>query len=202
MKLSELFLSKAELEKRKRLDAEAGAGGGGAAGGTGGASGGASGGATGGTSSGGDGGSADSGGTGDSGTTSSDSTPSSDAPVSRGFAFLGSMVPGKKKKKKKKKTFKYGKGIYENLNDYVMDLEFAVKEARNITKQIKYADMHMDIISKLSLLAEKYDVEIDEYDIRQVYKAKNNLESAIFELDQAFEQKLREVKNKIDDENI
>lgn len=200
MKLSELFLSKAELEKRKRLDAEAGAGGGGAAGGTGGASGGASGGATGGTSSGGDGGSADSGGTGDSGTTSSDSTPSSDAPVSRGFAFLGSMVPGKKKKKKK--TFKYGKGIYENLNDYVMDLEFAVKEARNITKQIKYADMHMDIISKLSLLAEKYDVEIDEYDIRQVYKAKNNLESAIFELDQTFEQKLREVKNKINDENI
>ena len=211
MKLSELFFTKEELEKRKRLDAEAGAGGGGAgggsaggggaAGGTGGATGGTSGGDGGGTSSGGDGGSADSGSTGDSGTTSSDST-SSDAPVSRGFAFLGSMVPGKKKKKKKKKTFKYGKGIYENLNDYVMDLEFAVGEARNITKQIKYADMHMDIISKLSLLAEKYGVEIDEYDIRQVYKAKNNLESAIFELDQAFEEKLREIKNKIDDEDL
>jgi len=206
MKISELFLSKEELEKRKRsrLDAEAGgggagggAGGGGATGGTGG-----TGGATGGTSSGGDGGSADSGSTGDSGTTSSDSTPSSDAPVSRGYAFLGSMVPGKKKKKKKKKTFKYGKGIYENLNDYAMDLEFAVKEARDITKQIKYADMHMDIISKLSLLAEKYGVEIDDDDINQVYKAKNNLESAIFELDQVFEERLREIKNKIDDENI
>jgi len=111
------------LNRKQHLNAEAGGGGGGAGGGGaggggaggGGAAGGTggTGGATGGTSSGGDGGSADSGGTSDSGTTSSDST-SSDAPVSRGYAFLGSMVPGKKykKKKKKKKGYDFGKGVY------------------------------------------------------------------------------------------
>jgi hypothetical protein len=47
-------------------------------------------------------------GSGDTG--SADSTPS----PARGYAFLGSMVPGKKKKKKKKKTkgFDFGKGDY------------------------------------------------------------------------------------------
>jgi hypothetical protein len=101
------------------LNAEAGGGGGGGAGGGAGAgagggasagTGASSGGDGGGTSSSGDGGSADSGDTG-----SSDSAPTSDAPVSRGYAFLGSMVPGKKKKKKKKKKtkdFDFGKGVY------------------------------------------------------------------------------------------
>lgn len=103
------------LNDRQRLNAEAG--GGGAGGGGGGAGGGAgaggsgagAGGDGGSTSSGGDGGSAVSGDTG-----SSDSAPTSDAPVSRGYAFLGSMMPGKKKKKKKKKTkgFDFGKGVY------------------------------------------------------------------------------------------
>ena len=100
-----------DIMDRIPLNAEAGgggagAGGGAAAGGTGGATAGGDGGST---SSSGDGGSAVSGDTG-----SSDSAPTSDAPVSRGYAFLGSMVPGKKKKKKKKKSkgFDFGKGVY------------------------------------------------------------------------------------------
>jgi len=213
MKLSELFLSIKELEKKKKdLMADTGGGGGGAGAGAGASAGGgssagtgtgaSSGTASGSTSSSGDSGSAGSGDTGSADSTPSDA-PSMDAPVSRGYAFLGSMVPGKKKKKKKKnKSFKYGKGVYENLNDYVMDLEFALKEVVNITKTIKYADMHMQIISEVEALAEKYGVVINEYDINQVYKAKNNLESKIFELEQAFKDKYREVKSKRDDENI
>ena len=117
--------NKDDIKKRLTASVGGGAGGGGAGGGAGGAggagaggSGGASAGGNGGaTSSGGDGGSADGGSSGDSSAPSSDSTPSSDAPVSRGFAFLGSMVPGKKKKKKKKKSnVKFGKGIYDSLN--------------------------------------------------------------------------------------
>ena len=50
--------------------------------------------------------------------------------------------------------------------------------------------------------AEKYNVQIDEYDINQIYKAKNNLESKIFELEQAFKDKIRSVQNKLDDEYI
>lgn len=194
-----------------KLNAEAGGGGGAGGGAGGGGAAGGTGGATGGASSGGDGGSASS--SGDSGsavsgdTGSADSTPS-DAPsmdAPRGYAFLGSMAPTKNKKKKKKKKkskIKVGDGIYESLDDYLMDLKFALEEVVSITKNIKYADMHMTIISDVEALAEKHGVEIDEYDINQIYKAKNNLESKIFELEQAFKDKYREVQNKIDDENI
>jgi len=105
---------------RSRLDAEAGGGGGGGAGGGAGSGAGAGtgGGAGPGNSSGGGahgsssgmGGSAGSGDTG-----SSDSTPSAPA----GFYGLGTMPSGKRKKKKKKKKshFKFGGGIYKELND-------------------------------------------------------------------------------------
>jgi len=108
------------LNPKKRIDAEAGGGGGGggAGGGAGAGAGGSGAGSGAGAGAGGDGGSTSSGGDGGSAvsgdTGSSDSAPTSDAPVSRGYAFLGSMVPGKKKKKKKKKTkgFDFGKGVY------------------------------------------------------------------------------------------
>ncbi len=122
-KLKELFLSKKELEKKKKdLMADAG-GGGGAGGGGAGAGGGAgsgagagsgggagpgngSGGGAHGNSSGG-GGSAGSGDTG-----SADSTPSAPS----GFHGIGTYMPGAKpKKKKKKKKFKFGDGIYEAI---------------------------------------------------------------------------------------
>ena len=96
-----------DIMYRIPLNAEAGGGGGSGAGagvGGGAGPGNSSGGGAHGNSSGG-GGSAGSGDTG-----SADSTPS----PARGYAFLGSMVPGKKKKKKKKKTkgFDFGKGVY------------------------------------------------------------------------------------------
>ena len=115
-----------DIMYRIPLNAEAGGGGGGGAGGGGGGAGGggtgagagagagaSSGSAGGSTSSSGDSGSAGSGDTGSADSTPSDA-PSMDAPVSRGYAFLGSMVPGKKKKKKKKKSkgFDFGKGVY------------------------------------------------------------------------------------------
>lgn len=190
-----------------KLNAEAGGGGGGAGGGAGGGgAAGGTGGATGGASAGGDGGSTSS--SGDSGSAVSGDTDSADSTPSpaRGYAFLGSMpsYSKSKKKKKKKKTskIKFGDGIYESLDDYLMDLQFALKEVVSITKNIKYADMHMTIISDVEALAEKHGVVIEEYDIKQIYKAKSNLESKIFELEQAFKDKYREVQNKIDDENI
>ena len=109
------------INPKRRLDAEAGggggAGGGGAGGGAGAGGSGAGSGAGAGAGAGGDGGSTSSGGDGGSAvsgdTGSSDSAPTSDAPVSRGYAVLGSMLPGKrKKKKKKKKSFDFGKGVY------------------------------------------------------------------------------------------
>jgi hypothetical protein len=207
---------------RKELLATAGGGGGGGGAGGGGAGGGAgsgagagsgggagpgnsSGGGAHGNSSGG-GGSAGSGDTG-----SADSTPSSDAPVSRGYAFLGSMPAysksKKKKKKKKKSKIQVGKGIYENveqMEDKLWDLKSALESARAETKNIKYADMHMDIINKVSNIAEENGIKIEEYNINQVYKAKNKLESAIYQLEEDFEDAIRDMQNAIDmyDENL
>jgi len=177
-----------------------GAGGGGAAGGTGG-----TGGATGGTSSGGDGGSADSGSTGDSGTTSSDSTPSSDAPVSRGYIGLGSMAPYKsknKKKKKKKASFKFGQGIYENIQQMenrLSQLEVALGQAREITRDIKRDDTHINILSKLGVLAEEVGLELDNYQESRVLQVHNQLESEIYELEEVFLDAIRNIKNQIDE---
>ena len=207
MKLSELFVSKEELEKRKRLDAEAGAGGGGAAGGTGGASAGGTGGANAGGDGGsagssGDSGSADGGSSGDSSTPYADSTPS-DAPVSRGFLGFGSIAPYKKSKKKKKK-FKYGDGIYEGAEDQLQKLEIGLSQARDITKQIKYNDVANQIVVKIMGLAEELGIPEQEVDMytNDIYRAKRDLESAVYELETIFADRVRELKNKIDDENI
>ena len=219
----ELISKWEKVNKQKipmKLNAEAGGGGGGAGGGGGGAGGGAGAGAGGGASagagasSGGDGGSAsssgDSGSAGSGDTGSADSTPS-DAPTMsapRGYAFLGSMMPSKKKKKKKKKKkLKYGDGIYENveqMEDRLWDLKSALESARAETKNIKYADMHMDIINKVSNIAEENGIELNEYNVNQVYRAKNKLESAIYQLEEDFEEAIRDMQNEIDmyDENI
>ena len=69
----------------------------------------------------------------------------------------------------------------------------------SITKNIKYADMHVEIVSKLSGLAEEHGLELDEYQERQVYQAKLKLESEIFELEEVFKDAIRNIKNKIDE---
>jgi hypothetical protein len=210
MRISELFLSKKELEKKKKdLMADAGgAGGGGGAGAGGGAGSGAGAGTGGGAGPGngsgagsfgdssGGGGSAGSGDTG-----SSDSTPT----PARGYAFLGSMPSSTKKKKKKKKAFKVGQGIYEateeNLEAMETNLSVALGMARDATKLIKYDDTVNQILVKISGIAEDVGIaesELDYYE-RQIFSASNNLESAIYEIEEVFEDKLRNVRNALDE---
>ena len=85
------------------------------------------------------------------------------------------------------------------LQSRLYDLEAAQKRAREITKNIKYAEMHMDIIRELENLAEEVGLTLDEYNVNQVYQAKNNLESAIYELEEAFEDAIRDAQNAVDD---
>ena len=84
------------------------------------------------------------------------------------------------------------------LEDKLYDLQSALESARKETKNSKYADMHMEIISSLSNIAEQHGLELDEYNVNQVYRAKNNLESAIYELEEVFEDAIRNIQNKID----
>ena len=89
--------------------------------------------------------------------------------------------------------------VIDKLEDKKTDLEFALSSARDITKTIKYADMHVEIVSKLGTLAEEHGLELDEYQERQVYEAKNKLESVIYELEEVFKEAIRVISNKIDE---
>jgi len=85
------------------------------------------------------------------------------------------------------------------LEDKKSDLESALGSAREITKTIKYVDTHVEIVSKLGGIAEEVGLELDEYQERQVFDAKNKLESAIYQLEEVFEDAIRGLSNKIDD---
>ena len=87
----------------------------------------------------------------------------------------------------------------EQLEDKKYELEGALSRAREITRDIKYVDTHVEIVSKLGTLAEDVGLELDDYNERQVYAAKNKLESAIYELEEVFEDAIRDISNKIDE---
>ncbi len=81
------------------------------------------------------------------------------------------------------------------------EMESALGKAREITRQIKYADTHMQIVTAIGSLADDLGIpesELDYYD-RQVFDAKNRLESAIYEMEEVFEDRLRDLNNKVDD---
>tara|TARA_B100002019_G_scaffold39865_1_gene33406 strand:+ start:10788 stop:11159 length:372 start_codon:yes stop_codon:yes gene_type:complete len=80
-------------------------------------------------------------------------------------------------------------------------LEFAQQEARDITKAIKYENTTSEIMIGLGGLADKLGIderELDYYESR-VRDAKMQLESAIYEMEELFEDKYRDVANKIEE---
>ena len=94
------------------------------------------------------------------------------------------------------------KAELKRLQPIADKLEFAKEEARDITKAIKYENTTSEIMIGLSGLAEKLGIdekELDYYENR-VREARNQLESAVYEMEEVFEDKYRDVANKI--ENI
>ncbi|MDC1040459.1 hypothetical protein OAQ62_01540 [bacterium] len=89
----------------------------------------------------------------------------------------------------------------QRLQPIADKLEYAKSEARDITKQIKYADTHMTVIRELNSLADKLGIEEKELDYyeRQVFDANSKLESAIYEMEEVFEEKYKEVAYKIEE---
>jgi len=80
-------------------------------------------------------------------------------------------------------------------------LEFAQEEARDITKAIKYENTTSEIMIGLNGLAEKLGIderELDYYESK-VRDARNQLESAVYEMEEVFADKYRDVRNKIDE---
>ena len=93
------------------------------------------------------------------------------------------------------------KAEIERLEPIADKLEFAQSEARDITKAIKYENTTSEIMIGLSGLADKLGIdekELDYYE-RRVREAKMQLESAIYEMEELFEDKYRDVANKIEE---
>lgn len=104
---------------------------------------------------------------------------------------------------------KAGKPVYSGglEEDRQGDLEVALSQARKITKGIKYDDTAIDIIVQIQMLAEKYNIDKDalETAIDEVYTARSQLESAIYKLDDVFEDALQQSRRDDDevlDENL
>ena len=87
----------------------------------------------------------------------------------------------------------------EQAEKLVDKYKYALSSARDVTKAIKYENGHMDIIGQLSSLAEENGLELDDYQQRAVYQAHSQLESAVYELEEVFEDALRDAQNKLDD---
>lgn len=82
--------------------------------------------------------------------------------------------------------------------DKLIDLQSALTQARSITKNIKYVDTHIEILAGLGTLADQHGIELDKYDSDAVLSAKNNLESACYQLEEVFEDAVRDAQNQID----
>ena len=85
-------------------------------------------------------------------------------------------------------------------------VELAFDQVRATTKNIKYDDTAIDIITAVGsivddLNSEELKAEV-EYLENAVFQAKNNLESAVYGLEEPFEDLIRTLKNKIDDEEL
>lgn len=87
----------------------------------------------------------------------------------------------------------------EQLEDKLYKLEGALGMARRTTKDIKYVDTHIEIMSKLAGIAEDVGLELDKYDESKVLELKNELESAIYQLEEPFEDAIRDIQNQIDE---
>lgn len=74
-------------------------------------------------------------------------------------------------------------------------LRSAVEQARKITTEIKYDDTVMGIINRIQDLAEKTGVDATDikYAIREVSEKANELESAVYGLDDAFTDAYRKI---------
>ena len=89
----------------------------------------------------------------------------------------------------------------KQIQDREWELDLATSRARDITKQIKYDDTPINIISEIRILAEDVGIpeEDQKYLINDVYKAQSRLESAVYSLEEMFEDVWSNVRYEIEE---
>jgi exonuclease VII small subunit len=97
-------------------------------------------------------------------------------------------------------NFRDKKSLEQRLYNY----EAAVNRAREATRVIKNADMHMEIISEILELAKKTGIEETEFkdQIDDIYEAVSNLQSEVYKLEEPFTDAVRLVQNTLDELEI
>ncbi len=93
-------------------------------------------------------------------------------------------------------SFQDKKSLEQQLYNY----EAAVNRAREATRVIKNADMHMEIIGEILELAKKTGIEETEfkYQIEEIYEAVSNLQREVYKLEEPFTDAVSVVQNAID----
>ena len=89
----------------------------------------------------------------------------------------------------------------KQIQDREWELDLATSRARDITKQIKYDATPINIISEIRILAEDVGIpeEDQKYLINDVYKAQSRLESAVYSLEEMFEDAWSNVRYEIEE---
>jgi hypothetical protein len=106
------------------------------------------------------------------------------------------------RKKFPNKKIEIKQEVREAEGDTLHDPEYSLPQARRITKAIKYDGTVGEIITEIQMLAERtegIDSKTLEYSIDGVLSAKNALESAVYGLEEAFEDAARNAQYKRDD---
>lgn len=88
------------------------------------------------------------------------------------------------------------KSLYKEDVERLAQLEMAFRQAKEITKGIKYDETVNGIIVEIEQLAQKYDIDPEsiKYAVSDVLEARNNLESAVYGLDEVFKDAYQEAK--------
>lgn len=78
--------------------------------------------------------------------------------------------------------------------------EAGLRQAREITREIKYDRSAIDIVSRISELAKSLGIESDiKYDVSNVLEAERNLEAAVYALEDSFEDHVRRIRDKVEE---
>ena len=87
------------------------------------------------------------------------------------------------------------------LEDLKWDMEALIRRVNEKTRQIKYMDSPSEIYMKVESWAEENGIDSDdmEWKVKEVREKVNALESAIYELVEPFEDKLRSIENEHDE---
>ncbi len=100
------------------------------------------------------------------------------------------------------RSWSMNRGKKVNEDSGALDPETALRQARGITRAIKYVDDPLKIIGNIQLLAERVpgiDLKILKYHVDNVHEAQTALESAVYGLEEAFEDALWQAQNSEED---